>query len=340
MLEFIKETLTAMTLSYGPTGRESQTADVIIRYLNRYTDHINIDAAGNILAKIPSSVPKPRRIMLDAHYDEISMAVTKIDDRGFVYFNCPIGIDKRTLLSTEVVIHGIDDVFGIVATPPVHVLKKEDREKLPDIGDMVIDTGFQAEKIKKLVRIGDMVTHKAYTFQLENNTMTGKSMDNRAGVCSVLTCLEMIKGIKLPFELNILFSTQEENNLSGAKIGANTTDPDIAIVLDVTFGESPQCKGDTVGALGKGPMIGFAPVLNRKLSTTFEELAIKANIPYQKEIMNGNTGTNCVVVHVTKLGVPTGLLSIPLRYMHTQAEIVNMDDIDATAKLLAEFLKA
>lgn len=337
MTQYLKELLNALTLCYGPSGREGAAANVIVQYLKRYTDKISIDASGNVIAKIPSYNPKARKILVDAHYDEISMYVTKISDNGEVFVGAK-GVDLRTLLASEVIIHGLNEVFGVVAVPPVHMLSKEDRNKLPEFNELIIFTGYDAQKLKKLVKVGDPVTYRANTTALNGNCFCGKAMDNRSGVCALLCCLEILRGKRSNYELNFLFSTQEEINLSGAATGAFNIDPDIAISVDVTFGKTNKDNFEEQGEMGKGVMIGYAPILNSKISNTFAELAQRAKIPYQKEIMAGNTGTNCASITLAQQGVPAGLLSIPLRYMHTQVETLNIADIAYTAALLSEFL--
>ncbi len=337
MTQYLRELLNALTLCYGPSGHEGEAANVIVQYLKRYTDKISIDASGNVIAKIPAYNPKARKILVDAHYDEISMYVTKINDNGDICVNAK-GADLRTLLASEVIIHGLNDIYGVVAVPPVHMLSKEDKNKLPEFDELVIFTGYDAEKIKKLVKVGDAVTHRANAAALNGSFFCSKAMDNRSGVCALLCCLEILRGKKLDYELNFLFSTQEEINLSGASTGAFSIDPDIAISVDVSFGKTNKDNFEEQGQMGKGVMIGYAPILNSKISNTFTELAQKAKIPYQKEIMSGNTGTNCAGITLAQQGIPAGLLSIPLRYMHTQVECVNIADIAYTAALLAEFL--
>lgn len=338
-MELIKDILLQLSFAYAPSGRENTATELIEKFLFRYTKDIKKDALGNIIAVIPSKKQSAKKVMLDAHYDEISLMVTNIDEDGFVKFTSPFGLDIRTLLAKEVIIHGVQEIFGVVSSKPPHLLSDEEMQKAVTAEELAIDIGFSNEKANKLIRIGDSITFKARTTELKNNIICGKSLDNRAGVAVILGCLELLKNMNLNIELVVLFSVQEEAGTRGAKVGAYTVNPDTAIVVDVTHAFTPDASKDETGEMGKGAMIGISPILSRTISTELIALAKENKIPYQIEVMSDNTGTNAASIQIARSGIPTGLISIPLKYMHTPVETVMLSDIESISRLLAEFIK-
>lgn len=339
-MELVRDVLLKLSTVYGPSGNENKAACVIEDYFSKYTKDRKRDALGNVLAVLPARSLSMPKIMIDAHYDEVSMLVTGIDENGFVKFSNCFGMDARTLLASEMIIHGEKEVFGIASCLPPHLLKEEDAKKMPSADEFVIDAGYSAEKLKELIKIGDSITYKTRTTELKNGHLSGKSLDNRAGVAAIICCLEMLRTERLDCELIALASVQEEAGTRGAKTAAYTVNPDVCIVLDVSFATCPDTDKDKTGEQGKGVMIGFSPILKRELSDRFISLAKQKNIKYQIEAMAGDTGTNAASVQIARSGIATGLLSIPLKYMHTQVETVMLSDIEDTARLLCEYIKS
>lgn len=338
-MELIKDVLLQLSGAYAPVGRESGSAYIVEQILARYVKNIKRDALGNIIAVLPARRAGAKKVMLDAHFDEISMLVSEIDDKGFVSFVSPFGVDIRILPAAEVIIHGVQEVYGVVSVKPPHLLKDEDTKKNIPLDELVIDTGFSGEKAKRLIKVGDSITFRARATELKNNCLSGKSFDNRAGVTSIIYCLELLKKESLNCELIILISVQEEAGTRGARVGGYSVNPDAAIVMDVSFASSPDTNKDKTGEMGNGVMIGIAPILKRELSEKLIDIAKDKKISYQLEVMAGNTGTNSAAIQTARSGIATGLLSIPLKYMHTPVETVMLSDIEATAKLLAEYLR-
>ena len=271
-------------------------------------------------------------IMLDAHIDEVGFIVTAVSKNGFVKVSKIGGIDLRILPASEVVIHGKSDITGIFATLPPH-LKKEDG--ISDLSDMVIDTG--RSDAREIVSVGDRVTYKREPKTLLNGRITGKSLDDRAGVYTLLRAAALI-GKKPPVTVKILLSDQEELGHLGAITAAFDIMPSEAVAVDVSYGDAPDVPSDKCGKLGGGAMIGISPMLNGEVTEKLKETAKDKNIKHQFEIMGGKTGTNADVITLTKSGIPCGLVSIPLRNMHTPTEIVDMADCEAVSQLLAEYI--
>lgn len=339
-MDFIKDTLLKLSNTCAPSGREIKGADAIIKILQNYTSNIKTDQSGNIIACINQPKQNSIRVMLEAHYDEISMTVDKVDDEGFIKFFSALGTDIRTLLSSEVIVHGKREIYGIISSTPPHLLKKEDAEKPIACENLIIDTGLKAETVKEYIKPGDLITYRPYTSQLRNEYISGKAFDNRAGVTSIITCLEMLKKDKLPVELWVSFSVQEEAGTKGASSAAFLINPDISIIFDVSFAKTHDLTDEKTGKCEGGPMIGIAPVLDREIFKKLCKIAKEDEIPHQIEVMAGSTGTNAWAVQTARSGVRTALISIPLKYMHTQVETLYLPDIENSAGLCAEYIRS
>ena len=276
-----------------------------------------------------------RTILFDAHADEIGFVVTGVLDGGFVKVAKAGGIDLRTLPAAEVVVHGKRDLPGVFATLPPHLKKGEDN--LPDLADMVIDTGV--EEVCSLVSPGDRVTFRRRPAELQNGCLTGKSLDDRAGCAALLHAAALLAEEKLPCTVQFLFSDQEELGCLGAQTAAFALSPDEAVEVDVSFGDGPDLPPEKTGRLFAGPMIGVSPVLSAAVTRRLRLTAADAGIAYQLEAMGGRTSTNADVIALSKSGVPCGLCSIPLRNMHTAAEVVALSDVEAVGRLLAAYAK-
>ncbi|MFA5658367.1 MAG: M20/M25/M40 family metallo-hydrolase, partial [Oscillospiraceae bacterium] len=241
------------------------------------------------------------------------------------------------LLSAQTVnIFGKKTIKGIVTSTPPHL--SDDDKKLPKIEDFFIDTGYSKTALEKIVSLGDRVSVESFPAELLNGCFSSKAIDDRSGVAAILLTLEKLKGKDIPMKVTALFSAQEETGERGAKTAAFTISPDMAIAVDVSFALTNDDSEFKCGKLGKGPMIGIAPSLDRKMSDDLINTAKENGISYQVEIMNGTTGTNADVIGVTKGGVKAVTVSIPLKYMHTPVEVVDFEDIEKTAELMANFI--
>ena len=276
-------------------------------------------------------------ILFDAHIDEIGMIVTSVEEDGFVKAAKCGGIDARTLAAQPVVIWGKKPVDGLFASTPPH-LKGEGGDEVPDIGERVIDTGLSGAEAKALIAPGDRITFCHEPAALLNGAVTGKSLDNRAGVAALLVAAEILSKEKnLPCNVCFLLSDQEELGCRGAETAAFGLRPDEAVAVDVSFGDSPGVPAHKTGKLGGGGMIGISPVLSGAVTRKLEALAEAGAIPSQPEVMGGETSTNADVITLTGAGIPCGLVSVPLRSMHTTAEVVRMEDVESVGRLLAAY---
>lgn len=273
-------------------------------------------------------------VLIDAHIDQIGFIVTDISKDGFLTVAKCGGIDLRHLPAKRVKIHGKKTLDGVFVSTPPHL---EQNDLVPEISDCKIDTGL-GNKAKEFVSVGDIVVFANLPFEMSNNTVCGKSFDNRAGVACILELAKRLSTKKLPFNVTFLLSDAEELGLRGAVTSAYSITADEAIVIDVSFGNGPDISGDKCGFLGKGAMLGISPVLCRDISDRLCDIAFDNNIPYQTEVMGDKTSTNADMISISKFGIPSGLVSIPLRNMHTDVEVVCLDDIISVCDIVENYL--
>ena len=327
-----KELLFKLTSAVGASGAEEGIYAVLKELLSDIGE-VWKDDLNNVFCTFGSGY----HFMLDAHTDEISLVVKDITDDGFIKVGKSGGVDNRMLLAIEVSIWGKEEVMGVISTLPPH-LKKEEEEKAPQFEDVAIDVGLTKEQAEKVISLGDMVTFKKNFTELLGNQLSASALDDRSGVAVLILALNMLKDA--PCKITAMFSSQEEVGIRGAKVGAYDKAVDEAITVDVSFGYSPMCKKSDCGELGKGPMIGFSPILDRRMSNDLVSVAEKCDIPYQKEVMGGGrTGTNADVISLNQCGIRTALVSVPEKYMHSPIEVVDITDVENSAKLIAEYIR-
>lgn len=290
------------------------------------------DDMGGLVAVIKGG---SKRIMLDAHIDEIGMIVRSLDG-GFLRVASVGSLDERVLIGQEVTVHGREDIYGVFCSLPPH-LKKESTDA-PKLADIAIDTGYSAERLAEVVSAGDRVSFRTAAAELLGDRITGKSLDNRAGCAAVLDAAAEIMGRNERPTVIISLSGQEELGLRGARTAAFRHTADEAVAVDVSFADVAGAREGDCGKLGGGPMIGISPVLSRRVTDELIKTAESAGIAYQREVMGGSTSTNADVIGITGGGIACGLVSIPLRNMHTPTEVVDVADVAAAAKLLANFV--
>lgn len=319
----------------GVSGDENKAAELAIEMLKKYTDDCYIKN-GNVIGHFGKKGAKPH-ILIDAHIDQIGFVVTYITDDGFLKISNCGGIDRRLLLAQQVTVLGKEPVSGIVCAIPPHL--STDESSVPEMDEICIDIGMTKEQAEKVISYGDKIVFATGCKKLQGDRITGAALDDRCGVAAILRALEIIKGNNFDYELTVMFSTQEELGERGAKIGVFDIDPDIALAVDVSFALTADDSEIKCGKMGKGCMIGFAPTLDKELSQQLKAIAEKNNMPYQIEVMNGETGTNADRFSVNKSGVRAVTLSIPLKYMHTPVEVISISDVENTAQLIAAYLQ-
>lgn len=333
----LKNVIFDLSSADGVSGEESCAAQYALKYLKNYTDDCFIKN-GNVIGNFGNRKNGTPHILIDAHIDQVGLIVTNIYESGFIGFSNVGGIDRRLLPAQQVCIHGKKKLAGVVCSTPPHLSGSDN--KINKIEDFYIDTGMSYEAVSNIVEPGDRITFASMPKELLNDRITGPALDDRSGVASILYALELLRNQKYECSFSIVFSAQEELGERGAKIAAFDIDPDIALAVDVSFA---YCLGDReyeCGKMGQGPMIGISPSLSREISDKLIEISINENIPYQLEVMNGLTSTNADQFSVNKTGCKACTVSIPLKYMHTPSEIIQIDDVENTGRLIAAYIRS
>ena len=325
------ELLKKLTSAVGVSGMENNVSALLADMLKQYGE-VTVDDMNNVVC----TFGKGKHFLLDAHLDEIGFIVKSITDDGFIKVDKCGGIDERMLLASEVSVWGKKEVRGVISNLPPH-LQKSGEKKPPKIDEIAIDVGMTKAEAEKVISLGDRVTFKRNFNELVGTQVCSNVLDDRSGVASILLAVEKLKDVDA--KITVCFSSQEEVGTRGAKTVAYGKDVDEAIVVDVSFGYTPMCKKSDCGEIGKGVMIGVAPILDSAMSHKMQEIAKAKNIPYQIEVMGGgHTGTNADVITINQRGIKTSLLSIPEKYMHSPIEIVDTKDVEATADLICEYI--
>lgn len=333
-MKSLENTIRLLSDLRGISGFEYRISDEIIKILTPYCDEINTDALGNIIA-LKKGKTGNKKIMLEAHFDEIGLLVSDIDENGFLSFINIGGVDSRILLSAEVIVHGKHNIKGVIGAKPPHLQESGEADKSIKIKDMSIDTGLSFEEVKENILIGTPVTLSQSVGKLLNNNISLKTLDDRAGVAAII---EVFKTADIDADLYASISVQEEVGLRGAKVSAFSVMPDFAIAIDVCHAITPDNSKEAFES-GSGVVISVGPNIHPKISNKLSEIAKKYDIKTNIEVSSGDTGTDAWAIQVAGYGIPTGLLSIPLKYMHTSVETMNLDDFEALVSLIDKFLK-
>lgn len=276
-------------------------------------------------------------IMIDAHIDQVAMVVTDIDEEGFLSLAKAGGIDLRSLPARPVTVHGSRKLTAVFCSTPPHLAGGE--IKYDDISKLKLDTGLGAAA-RDLVSVGDIVTFAENPFELSHGRVAGRSFDDRAGAAVIISLAERLSAEKLPCNVALVLSDAEELGLRGIRPAAYSVCPDEAIAVDVSFGDGIGIDPEECGKLGGGAMIGVSPALDRTLTDRLVSIAEKQNIPFQTEAMGASTGTNADMIAVTRGGVKTCTVSVPLRNMHSEAEVLDIADLESAVSLLYNYIMA
>ncbi len=330
----MKELLKKLCIDRGVSGNESEMLEVIRELTGTFAE-VSADAMGNILVTMGDR-NADRHIMLDAHMDRIGLVVTYINEAGFLKAEPVGGIDLRTLPSSAVKVRGKKTVLGVVCTMPPH-LSQNDTELSKD--NIWIDTGLPAEQVKELVSLGDTIIVCSVFRELLHHQVAVSALDNRAGCAVLVRCAELLKEKTLPCRLSLVFSVQEETGELGAGISAYTLNPDEAIVVDVGFAKQDGVPDEKSGKIGCGVIVSISPVLSTKVTDKIKAIAKRLEIPCDYEVCGGSTGTNADKISAARGGIMTGCISIPEKNMHTQVEVVSVEDMEKAAELLAVYVQ-
>lgn len=337
----LKEHLRKLVNAHAPSGYEGPIREIIREEWRDLTDEMEQDGLGSLIGikRATTPVDPPRRIMLAAHMDEIGLMVREIVD-GFIYVHRVSGIDNRVMPAQPVLVHGKQALPGVVATVPPHLLKAKERRKYPTMDSLVVDVGLPAEEVAELVSIGDLITPDTPMIDLQGKRVAAKAFDDRACVAAITVCLDTLKNMSHQWDVYATATVQEETGLLGATTAAYHIQPDIAIALDVTFAEQPGVDSDISTKIGEGPGIGMGANFHIKLFEKIKETAQYHEIKIQEDLIPTGSGTDAWAIQVSREGVPTALLEVPIRNMHSPVETLDTTDIDRAGRLMAHFIAA
>lgn len=327
------------------TGTEIAVAELVRERLAGTADEIQTDVMGSVHARLSGTGVAPS-LMLSAHMDEIGLMVTYISDEGFLSVSSVGGVDAAILPGMRVDVHAsnsFEPLRGVVGRKPIHLIEPDERKSVTPIDKLVIDLGMPAKRVKKLVMVGDVITFGVGFERFGKNMAVSRAFDDKAGVWVAVRVLETLaKEGRAPGDFIVAATVQEEIGTRGAITSAYGLDPDVAIAFDVTHAtDYPGIDKTKYGKIvcGEGPVIARGPNINPAVFERLVAAAEAEGLPYQIEAEPGVTGTDARSIQISRGGVPTGLVSVPLRYMHTPTEVVSLDDLDATVKLLVRFAR-
>jgi putative aminopeptidase FrvX len=337
-LAFLKALLEAPS----PSGFEQPAQKVWREHVEPHADRIETDVHGNCIA-IKNKKGGPR-VLLAGHCDELGFMVNYISDEGFIYFRTIGGFDLNIIPGRRVYIHSRKGpVMGVTGKKAIHVMTAKDREKTMEIQDLWIDIGVKDKKeAESLVSIGDPITYTTAFEELRGDLAISRGFDDKAGSFAVGEVMRLLSDQSFKAAVYSVSTVQEEVGLRGARTSAFGVDPKVGIAVDVTHAtDHPDMDKRRVGdiKLGGGPAICRGANINPVVERMLIQVAEDEKIPYQIEGEPGGTGTDANAIQLTRSGVATGLIGIPLRYMHTAVEVASLKDIENVSKLLAAFIK-
>ena len=327
----------------GPSGYEAAPAEVWLQAASSFAQ-VSSDVVGTAVARVAPAHKdsgSARRLIVMGHIDEIGLIVTHIDDDGFLWFREVGGWDAQILVGQRVTIDTAGGpVPGVVGKKPIHLLRDEERKKVASVPDLHIDVGARdGKQAGRLVRVGDVAVIDAAPVELPNGRLTARALDNRLGSFVALETARLVaEAGGAQWETVAVAAAQEETTFGGSRTSAFSLEPDAAIVVDVTHAtDAPgiDVKGAGKHELGSGPVISRGSTLNEGLFELLHEAAEAEKIPFTVEASGRATGTDADAVHLSRGGVPTGLVSIPIRYMHSPVELVQLQDVHDCARLIA-----
>jgi endoglucanase len=275
--------------------------------------------------------------MIAAHMDAIGLMVTRIRD-GFLHVTEIGGIDARVLPGQLVTVHGRETVPGVVVEPPSWLIPPDDRSGSTSLENLLVDTGLPPNRVNKLIRPGDLVSFGSEPLTLGKQQLAAHSLDNRASVAALTHALDLLRSRVHAWDVWAVATVQEEETLGGAMTSAYHLKPDLAIAVDVTHGKGPGSPSDKTYPLGDGPVLGIGPNIHPGVYKAVKEAADRIEMGTQLEAMPRHSGTDAYSIQITQAGIPTMVVSIPLRYMHTPVEVVHLKDVTRVGRLLAEFI--
>ena len=320
----------------GLSGYEAPVRDLIEQEWRLLCDEIHLSRLGNLQALRRGAGPEPRpSLLIAAHMDAIGMLVSgQVGE--FLRLAAIGGIDPRILPGQLVTVHGKRELPGVIVQPPLHMLPEEAQELSPRLEYLLVDVGLLPAEVRRLVQLGDLVSFAQPPLEM-GDFLAGHSLDNRSSIAALTICLRELQNRHTSWDVWAVATVQEEESLAGALTSAFQLHPSLAVTIDTTYGTGPGSPNHLSFPLDKGPTLAWGPNIHPGLHRTFKEIADRLKIPYQFEPIAADSGTDAMVIQIAAEGIPTMLLEIPLRYMHSPVEMVSLNDVRRTGLLIAEF---
>ena len=340
--------LEGMAAQHGPSGHEREVSEWLKARFEPLCDSVTVDALYNVIAVKKATrgtadgSPAPR-VMLSAHQDEIALMVADILPDGTLRMGQVGGVDPRILPASTVTVHARPEngapekLLGVVGATPPHLLGAAARERNYKREDLFVDLGLPAQRVRALVRIGDLITLNGPATKLLNDRTASKTMDDRACVGCLLEAAERLKTMSHLCDIYFVCSSQEEVGSKGAAVAAHAVNPDMGVVLDVSHATIPQSRPDTTVPLD-APAATYGPFIQHKLLARLKETAKNHGLKLNTELAERATYTDADDIQIARAGVPCVLIDLPLKYMHTTVELLDMNVIRECGRLLAHFL--
>jgi endoglucanase len=332
--------LKSLSEASGVSGYEDEVRALVEQAFGEFADEVRTDSMGNVIALKRGVQRDPRRrVMLAGHMDEIGLIVTVLE-KGFLRFTQVGGFDVRTLVGQEVTVHGRRPLPGVIGSRPPHVLSAEERKAPVPMDQLFIDVGLTQDELEQEVRVGDLITLRRRFTKLRNGQVTGKAFDDRAAVAAIQVCLKTLRKVSHEWDVYAVATVQEEVGLRGAMTSTYGITPDVGIAIDVGFGKQPGVGAESAIELDKGPALAVGPNIHPAVLARLREVAEDFEIPVQVEVNPRPAGTDAAAIQITREGIPTGLLSLPVKNMHTPVETLSVRDLVRTGRLLALFISS
>ncbi|MEJ6737275.1 MAG: M42 family metallopeptidase [Flavobacteriales bacterium] len=324
----------------GAPGHEQRVREIVLREVTPLVDDVTVDNMGNVYAIKKGADPK--RVMVGAHMDEIGFIVTHIDDNGFLRFHTLGGFDPKTLTAQRVIVHGTEDIIGVMGSKPIHVMSPDERTKMPKTTDYFIDLGMKKADVEKVISIGNPVTRERGLIEM-GECVNCKSLDNRLAVFILIETLKILKDIEVPFDIYGVFTVQEEVGIRGANVAALSIKPDFGFGLDTTIAfDVPGAKPEEmITKLGDGTAIKImdsGTICDYRMVKYMENIAAKYDIKSQKEILTAGGTDTSGIQRMNPGGAIAGAISIPTRHIHQSIEMAHKEDIRGSIDLLTNCL--
>ncbi len=323
----------------GLSAYEGPVRETIAEVWKPLVDDLTVSRVGSLHGLKRGTAPEPRpKILIAAHMDAIGLIVTGISQGGLLRFTEVGGVDQRILPGMPVKVYGRRELTGIIVQPPDSLLPPSAKGKPVKMEYLLVDTGLEEEEVRAQVRVGDLISFATPPTELTGETLSGHSLDNRASVAALTACLDELQRTRHAWDVYAVATVQEEETLMGGFTSPFEVRPQVAVALDVTHARGPGASDWRTAPLGKGFTLDWGPNTHPKLFDAFKALAERLDLPFTVSVYPAYSGTDAMGMQIVAEGIPTMVVSIPLRYMHTPVEVVSYKDVARAGHLLAQFI--